>query len=158
SLKTLKRSTAILQALQGRVPLAVPHPVYIHLETSEIGNAFAGYKMIPGETVDIYGLEKRYDGTTCQRLADQLAEILKALHSISLSQVNYDLPPNDDDAHYRDLYARTREKLFPLIRPEARRDIEQHFERYLSDNNNFRYTPALIHGDFGTGNILFDAE
>lgn len=158
AVQALERSTAIAQGLQGHVPLAVPNPIYTNLDTREIGKVFAGYKMIPGEAVNIYGLEKRYDGATCQRLADQLAEFLKALHGVTAEQIGYELPREDHHRVYGDMYARVREKLFPRMRPDARSMIEKDFETYLSDARNFDYPGGLVHGDFGTGNILFDAE
>ncbi len=51
-----------------------------------------------------------------------------------------------------------REKLFPLMRPDAREQVTAHFERALDDPATFAYTPALVHGDFGAGNILYDAR
>lgn len=158
SLNTLKRSTALLRALQGHLPLPVPNPVYAHLDTAEIGQAFAGYALLPGEAINIYSLESNYDSAVCQRLADQLADFLKALHSIPPQILPADIAINDDHAHYTDLYHRVREKLFPLMHPDAHQTIEHDFEAYLSDDRNFDFPRHLIHGDFGTGNILFDPE
>jgi aminoglycoside 2''-phosphotransferase len=54
------------------------------------------------------------------------------------------------------LYQRIREKLFPLMSVTGREQVINHFEPYLADNHHFDYKPVLRHGDFGTGNILFD--
>jgi aminoglycoside 2''-phosphotransferase len=36
--------------------------------------------------------------------------------------------------------------------------VARHFETHLADAATFAYTPALIHGDFGASNILYDAK
>jgi aminoglycoside 2''-phosphotransferase len=62
-----------------------------------------------------------------------------------------------DRGTWEDLYRRIRVRLFPLMRPSAREEVAAHFESALSDRGFWVYDPALIHGDFGTSNILFDA-
>lgn len=44
------------------------------------------------------------------------------------------------------------------MRPDAREWVVRHFEDFLADERNCNYTPALIHGDFGPSNILYDAR
>jgi aminoglycoside 2''-phosphotransferase len=44
------------------------------------------------------------------------------------------------------------------MRPDACAWVVQHFERFLGDERNCNYTPALIHSDFGPSNILYDAR
>ena len=44
------------------------------------------------------------------------------------------------------------------MRLDARDAVTQHFESYLARNEMWDWTPALIHGDFGPGNILYDAS
>ncbi len=153
---TLADETLILQAIQGNLPLPTPNPVYAHLDSSNFKKSFVGYPMLAGETVDIYGLESRYDDATCQRLADQLADFLKALHTISTDQLPVKMGENNGREYWRDMYQRIREKLFPLMSLSGREQVINHFEPYLADHHHFDYTPVLHHGDFGTGNILFN--
>jgi len=153
----LADETAILTAIQGKLPLPTPNPIYAHLDTSDFTQAFVGYPLIAGESVNIYTLEARYDSATCQRLADQLADFLKALHTISPDLLAVKLGVNDNHAYWSDLYERIRTKLFPLMSTAGRKQVIDHFEPYLADEHHFEYTPVLRHGDFGTGNILFDA-
>lgn len=153
ALQTLKQSTEILRLIHNRVSLPTPDPIYASLGTLEVGKAFIGYHMLPGEPVDIYALQSRYDDATCQRLADQLATFLKSLHSIPVAD---QLPATDSRPYWIDFYARVQQKIFPLVSASAQAEIRAHFEPYLADPRSFDYPRALVHGDFGTGNILFD--
>lgn len=153
--EAIAHETAILQAVHGHLPLPTPDPIYAHLNTSDFHQAFVGYPLIAGESVNIYNLESTYDGLTCQRLADQLADFLKALHGIRSPQIPQPVTDGRDD--WANLYRRIRDKLFPLMSAAGREQVINHFEPYLADQHHFDYTPVLRHGDFGTGNILFDA-
>ncbi|MBA3867921.1 MAG: aminoglycoside phosphotransferase family protein [Anaerolineae bacterium] len=155
--QALTDETAILKLLQAKLPLPTPNPIYAHLDALDFNQAFVGYPMIAGESVDIYQLESRFDSHTCQHLADQLADFLKALHGISPAQLPIKPALHDDRAYWTDLYQRIHAKLFPLMRAAGREQVINHFEPYLALAQHFDYTPVLRHGDFGTGNILFDA-
>jgi len=143
----LADETAVLNAIQGKLPLHTPNPMYAHLDTPDFTQAFVGYPMIVGEAVDIYALESRYDSTTCQHLADQLADFLKALHGLPSDQLPANLAINDDRADWADLYQRIRDKLFPLMSAAGREQVANHFEPYLAVNHHFKYAPVLRHGD-----------
>ncbi len=153
--QALTNETAILQAIHGKLPLPTPHPIYAHLNTSDFHQSFVGYPLIAGDPINIYTLEATYDSLTGQRLADQLADFLKALHGIASPQIPRVVSDGRDD--WADLYSRIREKLFPLMSAAGREQVIHHFEPYLAEAQHFAYTPVLRHGDFGTGNILFDA-
>jgi len=156
SFDVLADETAILKAVQGKLPLATPNPIYSHFDKSDFKMSFVGYPLMAGEAVNIYTLEAKYDDATCQRLADQLADFLKALHSISPDQIPVKVGISEGRAYWSDLYQRIREKLFPLMSTSGREQVMDHFESYLADDRHFEYRPVLHHGDFGTGNILFD--
>jgi aminoglycoside phosphotransferase (APT) family kinase protein len=40
----------------------------------------------------------------------------------------------------------------------GRRRVTAYFERFLSDAPQYSYTPTLRHGNFDTGNIIFDPD
>lgn len=158
ALNALADETVILKAIVGRVPLPTPNPIYTHLDTSDLNQAFVGYPMIGGASANIYTLEKHYDSLICQRLADQLADFLKALHAILPHHLSTQVTVSDDRSYWSDLYKRISDKLFPLMSASGRKKVSDHFESYLADDRHFDYISVLRHGDFGTGNILFDAD
>ena len=157
-LERLRIETAILNGIQGRVPLAVPHPRFVHLTGCGVGEAFVGYRLIPGQPLwrDTF---RALSTTAVRRVADQVASFLQALHRVPVeAAIGLPLPVSDTHQEIAGIYARIREKLFDMMRPDARRWAATHFETFLSDAGHFAYTPVLKHGDFGTSNILFDQE
>lgn len=146
----LARETALLGALADRpLPLAIPCPHYMAPD-------FVGYERLPGVPLDAETL-RALPPADQQAIAAQLGAFLRALHATPL-----DVVPEVARAHvdtrdeWADLYARIRERLFTLMRPDAREAVAAHFEAYLDDAAHFAFAPALRHGDIGPTNILHD--
>jgi aminoglycoside 2''-phosphotransferase len=150
------REIEILQKLQEYVHLPIPHPVYFNSGTKSVGSVFMGYKLIPGKPLFRDVLNTITDELTLELLAHQLADFLHGLHHLSTAALGLDLPVNDALAESRTFYCDVQKHLFPLMRPEARIAVTKHFEDYFNDSSLHEYEPALIHGDFGGSNILFD--
>jgi len=154
--KALGREAAILAAIHGRVSLPVPAPLYISRDSDEVGRTFVGYRLIPGEPLTREALAAITDDTTLDRLSHQLAAFLRELHALPPQAIAYPLPPPDPVAQWAALHRRIREQLYPHMRPDARRDLDRHFAAFFDERANRTFRPALVHGDFGAGNILWD--
>ena len=154
----LSTETQLLQCLQDQVPLPVPNPIYHSKTTAVIGHTFMGYHLLPGEPLWPQIIHTQKDEELLQHLADQLATFLHQLHTISVENLNIQLPTFRGNEKWQELYQHFREKLFPFMRQDARQWVIKHFETFLNDQHNYDYEPALIHGDFGPGNILYDAR
>ena len=154
-LENLRTETAILEGVRGRLPLSVPDPIYTNLE-KPVGQAFAGYRMIPGEPLWRDTFRALEGQEVVRTLADQVAGFLKALHSVPVEELGIELPLHDTHEESADIYARIREKLFGFMRPDARAWAAGHFEGFLLDAGSCDYQPVLKHSDFGPSNILFD--
>src|SRR5207244_5773115 len=76
----------ILRAVQPYVTLAVPDPIYTILRPPEVGQAFLGYPLIPGQPLRRETLEVITDLTVLQRVATQLACFLQELHRIPVEE------------------------------------------------------------------------
>lgn len=154
--------TRLLDTLRGRLPLPIPEPLYRQFDPPVPGLAFLGYQMIPGEPL----YRKVVDGIASEwvrdDLASQLARFLRSLHAIPLHEIAGAFPngPRTADlrASWAEKWAQVREKLFPAMRPDARRSLTVHFESYLDDPALHAFTPCLRHGDFGGSNILWEVE
>ncbi len=158
-LPSLQLESAILNGIQGHVPLDTPRPEFINLKEQAVGEAFMGYRMIPGEPLWRDTLQAIDDAATLDALAEQLAGFLRALHSVPFDEaIACELPVSDTRHKCLDIYIRMRDKLFPHMRPDARQWASDHFETFIDDGGNFDYQPVLKHGDFGTGNIVFDRQ
>jgi aminoglycoside 2''-phosphotransferase len=147
----------ILRTVRHHVTLAVPDPIYCSLEPPEVGQAFLRYPILPGEPLWREALEAVADPTVLQGLATQLAGFLLELHRVPVEEAVPDSPGAFDPlARWQDLYARIRLRLFPHMRRQARQSVGEHFEAFLSDPAHLSIVPALVHGDFGTGNVLYN--
>lgn len=152
----LVAETDLLRSLQSQVTLPIPDPLYHSEENASIGQVFMGYRLLPGEPLWPETLRAIEDEVQLQHVANQLATFLKRLHAVPAEALAVKLPAFQGSEEWQDLYDRFRGKLFPFMRPDARLWVTKHFEDFLSDEANSAYTPALIHGDFGPGNILYD--
>jgi aminoglycoside 2''-phosphotransferase len=158
ALQRLRAEVAILAGIRDAVPLAVPVPTFLHLDGASVGEAFMGYRMIPGEPLWRETLAAIRDDQVLDRLAWQLGTFLRALHAVPVeTAIAVTLPVSNPYTEYADLYERIQHRLFPYMRPDARTWASTHFETFLGDPTNIAHTPVLRHGDFGTSNILFDA-
>ena len=93
----------------------------------------------------------------------QLADFLRVLHAFPPVDLPQRLPGSpseglvaDTRTYWESMYAEVRQKLFPAMRADARRQITDHYEAYLDDTNLQRVYPCLRHGDFGGSNILWE--
>ena len=158
AVEEMEREIAILRAIQGRLPIPIPNPTYFSPDTHAVGRAFMGYEKLPGKPLYKEMLESVDGEDIVQQLATQLATFLFALHTTPPDIFPISLPVANSRETWVDLYARIRASLFSHMRPDAREQVAAHFERYLKDPHQFAFTPTLIHGDFGPGNILYDAK
>lgn len=142
----------ILKTIYGLVPVKTPLPIYL-ADNQLQQTTFMGYRLIPGqpltrESVSIMSNDEQ------RHIAAQLGKFLHSLHAISVESIRALLPNNDLRTEWRTMYKEIQMKLFPYMRPDARETVRCHFESYLENSENFEFTSALIHGDFGTTNLL----
>ncbi|MHB8597906.1 MAG: phosphotransferase family protein [Ktedonobacteraceae bacterium] len=154
----LVTEVALLRGLQNHVTLPIPNPIYRSAETASVGQNFMGYSLLAGEPFWHKTFYAINDEGLLQHLANQLATFLHQMHSTQAGELVVNLPDFQGCAEWIDLYNRFRNKLFPIMRPDACAWVVQHFESFLNDERNCSYIPVLIHGDFGPSNILYDAE
>jgi aminoglycoside 2''-phosphotransferase len=154
---TLRHELAILTSIRNDITLAIPDPLYWHVETETAGEAFIGYPILPGRPLWLEDYQAIHDPEALAYMAQQLAEFMRELHSIPVAQaVPIALPTADTLEEWTDLYHRIQHHLFPHMRPAARRQVGHHFEDYLANPRRYQFDPVLRHGDFGTGNLLYD--
>lgn len=152
----LAQEVAILKSLRGRLPLAVPDPIYVHSSSAAQKQPFFSYRRMDGGIVTADQIETTYDAATCDRLAAQIAQFLKALHRHPVRDIGHQLPVHDGPADYAAMYDQIRQRLFSRMRLDARTAVTRLFEDYLVRPSDYSFTPTLRHGDFGISNLLFD--
>ncbi len=115
-----------------------------------------GYWMLPGTPFWPEILDSIDDEDTLNRLAQQLATFLRALHSVPVEALGLDVPVSDGWDYWAQMYTAFRDQLFRYMRADAREWVTSNFETFLNKPRHFSYTPVLRHGDFGGSNILYD--
>jgi aminoglycoside 2''-phosphotransferase len=155
---TLAAETDLLGRLQGYLPLPIPDPIYQVREPQSGALSFMGYRMLPGVPLWREATDRIADDAPLDRIAMQLAEFLHTLHTLPVAALGWNVPIVDSTDSWAAMFAQFQERLYPFMRPDARDDISQLFSALLDDLRRNPTRPALRHGDFGTGNILYDPQ
>lgn len=159
AVESLWREKVLLGSLVTRLSLAIPHPKYYYLETDAVGEAFLGYQMLSGESLWREIFVQIREAGVLDRIAAQLTGFLDELHHVPVDEtIPIHLPTRDTRREWAELFEQIRDKLFTYMRPDARRGVEAHFADYLDNPERYEFKPALRHGDFGAGNILYDVQ
>jgi aminoglycoside 2''-phosphotransferase len=150
-----RSEVALLEVLRGRLPVAIPHPTYVRLD-APVGEACIGYPRLPGEPFTPAMLAAETDARAIDGLAQQIAGFLRTLHHVPLDALGVPLRAVATPAAWAELYAQFQADLFPRMRVDARQRVGAGFEAYLADTASAPPPIAVVHGDFGSGNILAD--
>ncbi|MEM7534650.1 MAG: aminoglycoside phosphotransferase family protein [Chloroflexota bacterium] len=161
--ETFMTEIKLLTYLRPHLSLPIPHPQFQHpalAGTLEEGDTrlFMGYYALPGKPFWRETLDAIEDETVLDHLAAQLAGFLKELHSIPADAFDMPLVIQDVREDWVKMYDDFRTYLYPYMRPDAQAAVTANFEKFLNDPTQFDYVPAFRHGDFGPGNILYDAD
>lgn len=154
-IEDLKKESELLTETQKYITLPIPKPQFQCFDELQVGKVFIGYLLIPGEPLSreiFFETKEKYV------FADQLGGFLSELHNIPLTKLGTNLRFMYSDGYWQKMLTDCQEKLFPYMRLESKNQINDRFNSFLSDTSNFKYTPVLIHGDFGPTNILFDKQ
>jgi len=156
AIKALRQEIRVLQNLQAHISLQIPNPLYVNIDPEVIGDVFIGYQMIPGTPLWRENFQKITNDYARIQIAAQLATFLQSLHQISVPEIVSDFPSHDNPQEWAEMYLRIQEMLYPAMRQDARRQVSEHFENFLDQSDRYVFEPRLRHGDFGTGNIIFN--
>ena len=157
-IEQMRREVAFLRGIRGQTTLPVPDPIYADLESDTLGELFMGYALLPGEPLLRTAVFAQTDDAVLDRWAEQLAGFLQELHAIPPGDTGEEWPTVDQRAEWELMYNEIRHHLFPKMRPAARQEVTDHFAAYLDDPALHDFQPAPRHGDFGSGNILYEAQ
>jgi aminoglycoside 2''-phosphotransferase len=154
----IQREAEVLEVLRSHLDLEVPRFEYV---SDDPGIPFVGYRKIPGVS-----LSRRFcevDEGSLQEVAERLGGFLSGLHSEEAFRAFTGRWPLEFDMeayreHWGERYGRIREKVYPLLDPDQRGWTDDLFTRFISDDDNFRFTPRVVHGDFDTSNVLVDSS
>jgi aminoglycoside 2''-phosphotransferase len=148
--EALLRESHILDLVRQAVTLPAPHFTW-H------GDDCVAYPFLKGVGLDRNTL-LRLEPSVQARLAEQLGEYLRQLHTIPAAEFA-SLPP-DQPLTIETLGAeleQIRSSLYGYLWADQKAWIEQLYAPLLSGAVDLTYTPALIHNDLASYHILYDA-
>lgn len=150
---------ALLQWLQGRLPLAIPNPIYNAVVEADQRAVFMGYDRLGGVPLSEADLNALTDQGK-QHMAEQLCQFLIALHELAPQVIPPDLTLRwyETRDYWAAMYTAFYDELFPYLRDDARQAIYANFASYFSSSRLHQFQPTLRHGDFGAGNILWNPD
>ncbi len=152
--QALNHEAQILDLVRRHVSLPVPA-----FEFQDTG--FVLYRLLPGEALHRETI-LRQDEATQDRLAEQIAGFLQAMHAIPHDDLEAAQIPVSDAARTREtwisFYHDLERDVFPLLMSHAREWVIDHFAPLLNGSLDLTYDPVLIHGDLGPYHILYEAR
>lgn len=151
----LAREAALLPALSPMLPLPIPHITFVGADPSG-RMRFVGYPALPGQPLAADYLASPH----APDLAREFGAFLTALHQFPAAEaLRLGVPGGgtaDWRGEYRAFYDEIRERVFPLLTADECECVAARWEAYLDDDDNFTFTPALIHRDLAPEHILHD--
>ena len=147
----IQREVCVLPKIKSAVGISIPDFEFISPALN-----FVGYQKINGHILSdkiLRSLSKNQQVEIHKTLGNFLTQI----HSFPLSCLeNCGLETMDLKEEYSDNFKNAKKEIFPFISKKKREIISHFFNQYLSDDNNFKYTAALVHNDFSKDHILID--
>lgn len=156
----IQKETHILDFLRNHISIPIPQPLFISL-TEDF--PFVGYEKIPG--VSLSRIFSKTNMSYKRKIAGQVASFLNVLHSKSICnkfaesfQIREPLKGDSYKQSWIKRLERLRSAVFSEIKSSEQKWLESVFEDFLSVEENFNFSPNLIHGDFDTSNILVNSD
>jgi len=152
----LLREAALLNVLAGRLPLPVPKPARVFAEES-CPIAYVAYSRLAGVPLTKTTYASLKPAAQVRVTAD-LLDFLDALHGLTEVVCHLPLPRRRPWNAWGDFYARVRRLVWDALPAHIRTAVDAHFRAFLARAEDEPIPVRLIHGDFGTANLLVDVE
>lgn len=136
----------ILQLLDGRLSLLIPHPSHIEKDVLV-------HQYIEGEALTRAAFFKA-SKTARNRMAEQLGKFLTELSEVPVDDGLPETPAPVTHQAWQDIRQQVSETVFPLLLPHQIEWAEQLLDQALADATFFDHKPVLIHGDLAPYHIL----
>ena len=145
-----RKEIKLLPELAKLLPVQIPDFKFIGEFDKKV---FVGYRKIPGLPLAScnYG---------AGNLVDQTAKVITEIHRFPVHRATkLKVPKLNWRRQYVNLYERVRNKAFPLMTKTLQEKAVLIWDRFLDNEDNFRFVPLFIHRDLsGDAHILCDPE
>ncbi|MFX0033136.1 MAG: phosphotransferase family protein [Candidatus Hodarchaeota archaeon] len=157
-IQLIEREILMLNIIKGYVPFSIPNPIYI---STEPDNPFVGYEKIQGTR-----LSQCFEKTSKnqkKKIAKQIGFFLSQLHSdklhdIVLNEAKQSYSSKQYKKEWSNYYQEIQTTIFPIMNSAQKEWLNKLFTKFFEREENFKFKPTLIHGDFDTSNILVDPK
>ena len=153
---SIRKEVALLALLHRHLSI-VPRAEFVGRAVGEENPAYFGYRMLPGVFMsDFYSdaLERPSRAAVLR----QVAHFLAALRQLPVEEVK---ACGVEELNFREVctadLSAVRDRLHGVLLPDEYSWLVDSFVEYLSDEVNFKFAPAALHGDLRPDHILFDA-
>ena len=155
--KQLDVEIALLPRLQDYVGVQIPRFEYIGRRPDR-GFSFVGYEKIRGVPLGRKLLDGLEEGPR-RGVIKELAGFLQQMHSFPAAAAErLGVMVSNERKYYAAELERARAKVYPMIGEPVQRYVERLFREYLDSDENFVYTPTLLHADLGSSHIFYDQD
>ena len=155
SVRNIGVEVALLPKLQDHLSVAVPRFEFV-ADKGEL--PFVGYRRIEGVPLDAKSLWDLGEGLR-NRLIGEIAAHMQQMQKFPVSEaVKCGVEVWDFRNKYHADLERTRIEIYPMVSAAVQDYLEDLFEKYLDNDDNFEYAPVFLHADWSPGHILYDPD
>ena len=155
--ESLAHEISVLRTIHGRLPVPTPNPEIV-ADVPGLDWPVMGYPMIGGEALDRAAIAS-FSAEATTKLGKTLGRFMRTLHSTSASRFSDSELLNKDSAELWERISTDAKKfLKPRVESTEWKRISRKLGKSREKIKRFEFEPMLRHGDFGSGNFLFDRQ
>jgi len=148
----IKNENRILNLLKNHIDLEIPEQIFVSNENEKL---YLDYRKIRGISLSqcIESISRRKTG----QIATQISRFLNQLHSQNLlseifPEIKFSMKTYKK--HWKEWYYKVRKNVIPILSAEQKKWVNELFETFLNNEENFNFNPCIAHCDFDSSNIL----
>lgn len=154
----LRTEARLLPELAQHVSLAIPTPEYYSDGVDAFRQPFLAYRKLAGGVLS----EADLSDAALSNVGRHVGRFLRELHSFPVDRAEaLGVPTYSAErwrAFYIDFRARCDERVNPLLAANERTAVADFWASFLDDDQNFRFSPAVVHADLGPDHILVNPD
>jgi aminoglycoside 2''-phosphotransferase len=152
----LAREVAFLHEARDALPVPTPRILATVREAEAFPLGFAVHEYIDGVSLSD-ATEPVVSPAADDPLSERLARFIEAMHAFEPADAS--LYPSESYRTAFEQYRSDAERtVMPILRPAQAERLRSLFDRYLDDDDNFAFTPVLLHADLSSEHILIHAR
>lgn len=157
SAESLSREISVLRTIHGRLPVPTPNPEIV-VDVHGLDWQVMGYPSIGGEALSRESIAA-FSAELVTKLGKVLGRFMRTLHSTPASRFSSSEQLNRDSIeHWERLSSDARKFLKPRVESFDWKRINRKIGKSIEKISRLEFEPVLRHGDFGSGNFLFDRQ